>query len=51
VRSAEAADVILVFDDGQIIEQGSHGELVESGGRYATLYDAWTRQQQAQNGT
>lgn len=32
------ADVILVMKDGNIIEQGSHGELLEAGGFYAELY-------------
>lgn len=44
LSTAEAADKVLVFDAGHIIEQGSHDELVAAGGRYATLYAAWTRQ-------
>jgi ATP-binding cassette subfamily B protein len=31
------ADQILVLDDGQIVERGTHDELVELGGRYAAL--------------
>ena len=34
------ADVILVMDGGQIVEQGSHDELLAAGGAYATLYNA-----------
>jgi len=34
------ADVILVMKDGQVIEQGSHGELLARGGFYATLYNS-----------
>lgn len=32
------ADLILVMKDGDIIEQGSHEQLLESGGFYAQLY-------------
>jgi ATP-binding cassette subfamily B protein len=31
------ADQILVLDSGQIVERGTHEELVEHGGRYAAL--------------
>ncbi len=31
------ADQILVLDDGEIVERGSHEELVEQGGRYVAL--------------
>lgn len=32
------ADVILVMENGAIVEQGSHAELIEAGGAYARLY-------------
>ena len=32
------ADLILVMEDGQIVEQGTHDELIAAGGSYATLY-------------
>jgi ATP-binding cassette, subfamily B, bacterial len=32
------ADQILVVDDGQIVQRGSHAELLEAGGLYADLY-------------
>jgi ATP-binding cassette subfamily B protein len=33
------ADLILVMEEGRLIEQGRHHELLESGGLYARLYD------------
>ncbi len=35
LATIEAADQILVVDDGRIVERGKHNELVRSGGRYA----------------
>jgi len=37
------ADQIVVLDDGQILEQGTHEELVRLGGRYARLFDLQAR--------
>jgi ATP-binding cassette subfamily B multidrug efflux pump len=36
-----AMDRLVVMDEGRIIEQGSHHELLQRGGLYA---DLWTRQ-------
>jgi ATP-binding cassette subfamily B protein len=36
------ADQIIVLQDGEIVEQGRHADLLERGGRYAHL---WHRQQ------
>ncbi|MFJ6181695.1 ABC transporter ATP-binding protein [Streptomyces sp. NPDC092295] len=41
LSTARAADRVLVFDRGRIVQQGSHEELVASPGRYAELYAAW----------
>ncbi|MEL4105598.1 ABC transporter ATP-binding protein [Oscillospiraceae bacterium WX1] len=34
------ADIILVMRDGDIVESGSHAELLEQGGFYAELYNS-----------
>lgn len=34
-----AADQILVVEDGEIVERGTHAELLARGGRYRELYD------------
>ncbi len=34
------ADLILVMEDGSIVEQGTHDSLLASGGAYARLYQA-----------
>jgi len=39
-----AADKILVMEDGQLVEQGRHGELLERGGLYSTLYEQQFKQ-------
>ncbi|WP_396169086.1 ABC transporter ATP-binding protein [Flavobacterium sp.] len=38
VSSAKNADRIIVLDEGQIIEQGSHNQLLNQEGYYAALY-------------
>lgn len=38
VSSAKNADRIIVLDEGRIIEQGSHNQLIDMGGYYADLY-------------
>ena len=34
------ADLILVMEDGQIVEQGNHQELLDLAGAYAALYES-----------
>jgi putative ABC transport system ATP-binding protein len=42
LATAEAADSVLVFDHGRLVESGSHTELVEGGGVYSALYADWS---------
>jgi putative ABC transport system ATP-binding protein len=41
LSTAEAAEWILVFDDGRIVERGTHRELVDAGEVYARLHERW----------
>ena len=40
LSTIKESDVILVMKDGNIIEQGSHEELLKQGGFYHTLYNS-----------
>jgi subfamily B ATP-binding cassette protein MsbA len=39
LATVRRADVIFVIDGGQVIEQGTHEELLATGGLYSRLYD------------
>jgi ATP-binding cassette, subfamily B, bacterial len=41
LSTAERADRIAVVDDGRLAELGTHDELLQREGRYASLYAAW----------
>jgi ATP-binding cassette, subfamily B, bacterial len=43
LSTAEAADEVLVFDRGQLVERGPHAELVAGAGVYARLHADWAR--------
>ncbi|WP_327411855.1 ABC transporter ATP-binding protein [Streptomyces sp. NBC_01233] len=38
LSTVQAADLILVVEDGRIVERGTHTELLAAGGRYEELY-------------
>jgi ATP-binding cassette subfamily B protein len=40
VSTIRGADVILVMEDGRIVEQGSHNELLSHDGPYSRLYNS-----------
>ena len=44
MSTAEAADEVLVFDDGELVERGPHADLVEPAGVYARLHASWVAQ-------
>jgi ABC-type multidrug transport system fused ATPase/permease subunit len=39
LSTIRSADQILVIEHGEIVERGTHGELMDLHGRYRTLYD------------
>ena len=47
LSTAEAADDVLVFDAGRVVERGRHDELVTAGGVYSRLHDSWAAQQRS----
>ncbi len=40
LSTVQNADIILVFKDGNVIEQGNHDQLMRMGGFYASLYNS-----------
>jgi ATP-binding cassette, subfamily B, bacterial len=44
LTTAMRADRIVVVDDGRIVEVGSHADLVAAQGRYAEMFETWSKQ-------
>ncbi len=42
LSTAEASDLVLVFEQGRLAESGSHDELLAAGGLYTRQHAAWT---------
>ena len=46
LRTVKMADQIIVLQDGQVVEQGRHEELLEADGIYRQIYDLELRDQE-----
>ncbi len=44
LSTAEAADEVIVVDDGRVVQRGPHSELAARPGAYATLHASWMTQ-------
>ena len=47
LSTIRAADLILVVEDGRIVERGTHRQLLARRGRYAELYETQFRRREA----
>ncbi|HOW92260.1 MAG TPA: ABC transporter ATP-binding protein [Anaerolineaceae bacterium] len=45
LSTVKSADRIIVMENGRIIEEGDHRQLLAGGGHYATLYNTYFRHQ------
>jgi ATP-binding cassette subfamily C protein len=43
LSQAARADRVVLMERGRVVEEGAHADLVARGGRYATLWAAWSR--------
>jgi len=43
IRSLMQADLVLVLDDGKIIQQGVHKDLIHEAGKYKEIFDIQTK--------
>jgi ATP-binding cassette, subfamily C, bacterial len=42
LTQAARADRVVVLEQGRVVEDGTHAELLAAGGAYATLWSAWS---------
>jgi ATP-binding cassette subfamily B protein len=47
LSTAEAADEVIVFDQGRIVQRGAHRELLAQPGVYADLHASWSAQRES----
>jgi len=50
LATIQRADVIFVLDEGTIVEQGKHEQLLARGGLYAELYETQFRPEESRVG-
>ena len=43
LSTAESSDLVVVVDDGRVVEQGHHRDLVAADGVYARMHRAWVQ--------
>jgi ATP-binding cassette subfamily B protein len=46
LTTAMRADRVVLIDEGGVVEDGTHSELLEIGGRYAAMFENWARHSQ-----
>ena len=47
LSTAARADRVVVVDDGRVVEEGTHAELLAKGDHYAALYASWASGREA----
>jgi putative ABC transport system ATP-binding protein len=47
LSTAEAADEVLVFANGRVVQRGHHSVLVNAEGPYRVMHESWSRKSQA----